>query len=86
MKKVLLTLTLLAASACAANNAIVSDFNGDSVTIVTNQLAADGAEARRNADAEANRICRQAGRNGAEFASLRENPNTYENFLLYLCL
>ena len=86
MRIVLAAAAALTLTACAPNDAIVGEFNGDSVTIVTNQLAANQTEARRNADAEATRICRKAGRSGAEFASMRQNQYNYENYLLYLCL
>ncbi|MEJ6394379.1 hypothetical protein V8J82_14010 [Gymnodinialimonas sp. 2305UL16-5] len=76
---------VLALSACVPTNPIVSDYNGASVTIVTSQFA-DREQAAQAAQAEATRICRTGGSQRAEYASTRANPQTYENFNLYLCL
>lgn len=71
-------------SACGNTPAIVSDFNGDSVKIVTYGL--ETVEYQRSvADPEAARIC-ATQKKRAEYASVRVNTQTYENEHLYLCL
>ena len=75
----------LALVACAPNNALVSDFNGDSVKIQTNQMAANQEEAKANAEVEANRICQKGHKKRAEYASTRQLPN-YVTEHLFLCL
>jgi len=75
---------LVALAACVEAEPIVSDFNGDSVTIVTSDF--DSKEYQlRTSKAEADRICSKVRRK-AEYASTRYNPQTYENANLYLCL
>ena len=73
-------------TACAPNVATVSDFNGDSVKIQTNQLAANGEEAKANAQIEADRICSKGHKKRAEYASTRTLPNDYIDEHLFLCL
>lgn len=74
----------MALSACDVTEPIVSDFNGDSVTVVT--AGFDSVEyQRRTAQVEADRICGKVGK-AAEYASTRTDPNTYQNSNLYLCL
>ncbi len=85
MKKtsvVLLSVAFLAS--CGNTPAIVSDFNGDSVKVVTNGLETLDYQ-RSVAEPEAQRICQTQGKN-AEYASTRTNSQTYENEHLYLCL
>ena len=76
---------LVALAGCVPADAIVSEYNGDSVKIVTSQFA-DAEESAAAAQAEATRICRTGGKSRAEYASTRTNPDTYENHNLYLCL
>ncbi|WP_298294458.1 hypothetical protein [uncultured Litoreibacter sp.] len=85
MKKCFVGLiSVLAISACDVTEPIVSDFNGDSVTVVTGGL--DSKEYQRETAAkEASRICGKVGKK-AEYASTRSDPNTYQNYNLYLCL
>ncbi|SMX34624.1 hypothetical protein [Actibacterium lipolyticum] len=64
---------------------IVSDYNGDSVTIVTSSFQSRETSLPA-AQAEATRICQTGGKTRAEYASTRANPNTYEYFNLFLCL
>tara|TARA_R110002110_G_scaffold132616_8_gene314391 strand:+ start:3416 stop:3691 length:276 start_codon:yes stop_codon:yes gene_type:complete len=64
---------------------IVSEFNGDSVTIVTSSFA-DQSSVKKNAQAEASRICAKGPKKRAEYASTRTNQQTYEQSHLYLCL
>ncbi|MTH76326.1 hypothetical protein [Paracoccus aestuariivivens] len=71
-------------SACAPPTATVSDFNGDSVKIQSNQMA-DAELAKANATAEANRICAKGHKKRAEYASTRQLPN-YISEHLFLCL
>ena len=86
MKKIIIGLGLFASlSACVPATPIVSEYNGASVQIVTSQFA-DAEDAKAAAEAEATRICKTGGKNRAEYASTRTNPNTYENYNLYLCL
>lgn len=86
MKKLLVAPLLLGLAACDMPvNPIVSDYNGDSVTIVTSSLS-NAEEARRLSLEEANNICRRGHRKRAEYVSTRTNPNTYENSNLFLCL
>jgi hypothetical protein len=84
-KFIFFPLCFLGLTACVPATAIVTDYNGSSVTVVTSQFA-DFEEAGQTAAAEANRICQTGGASGAEYASTRSNPNTYENYHLYLCL
>ncbi len=71
-------------TACGNTPAIVSDFNGNSVKIVTSGL--ETTEYQRSiAQPEAQRICQTQGKN-AEYASTRSNSQTYENEHLYLCI
>ncbi len=70
-------------TACLEANPIVSDFNGASVKIQTSQFATE-VSAKDATQAEADRICGQAGKR-AEYASTRVLPN-YMFESLYLCL
>lgn len=74
----------LTLTACVQAEPIVSEFNGDSVQIVTNQLD-DIDYQRSSALAEANRICGKVGKR-AEYASTRQDQYNYQNYNLYLCL
>lgn len=86
MRKVMPLIALTALAACdIAANPIVSDFNGDSVTIVTSQFT-NREEALAASTAEAQRICEKGHKKRAEYVSTRGNPNTYENADLFLCL
>lgn len=81
--KILSLASLLLLGACAADQAIVTGFNGDSVEIQTSQFG--GEVASRNAQAEANRICGMRGFRGAEYASTRVDNYNYLNHNLYIC-
>lgn len=85
MRKVIVpTIFVAALASCENTPAIVSDFNGNSVKIVTSGF--ETAEYQRSvADPEAQRICATAGKT-AEHVSVRVNGQTYENEHLYLCL
>jgi len=86
MNKSISLIALTALSACGLPaDPIVSDFNGDSVTIVTSQFA-NRDEALSASLQEAKRICSKGSKKRAEHVSLRSNPNTYENADLFLCL
>lgn len=86
MKKITALLALAALAACDITaSPIVSDYNGDSVTIVTSQFVSRD-EALAASLEEAERICRKGHRKRAEYVSTRSNPNTYENADLFLCL
>lgn len=84
MKKALTIAFLATGLAACGVEPIVSDFNGSSVTIVTHSW--DNEEHQRStAQAEATRICEKVGKR-AEYASTRLDPNTSQNYNLYLCL
>lgn len=74
---------------------VVSQFNGDSVSVQLNGGLLEFAsadvrqEAFRKADAEAQRICAKGHRKKAEFTSTRNIPTgqySYQIERLYLCL
>lgn len=71
-------------SACDQTQPIVSEFNGDSVSIVTSDFDSRQYQLE-TAQIEASRICGKVGRK-AEYASTRRNTQSYENTNLYLCL
>lgn len=71
-------------AACVETAPIVSDYNGDSVKIVTSSLVAN--QPTEATAAEALRICKAGGKRKAEYASTRTNNQTYEAEHLYLCL
>lgn len=73
----------LALAGCIPAQAVVSDFNGASVKIQTNQLAS-AEENRAAAQLEADRICAKEKRR-AEYASTRTLPD-YVQEHLFLCL
>lgn len=77
-------MTALAACTIPATP-IVSEFNGDSVTIVTSAFA-DPASVRQKSQEEASRICAKGPKKKAEYASTRTNQQTYEQSHLFLCL
>lgn len=82
--KMITTLSaLVLLAACTEAVPVVSDFNGNSVKIVTSMLTTDGT-ARANSQQEADRICGKVGKK-AEFASVRELPE-YNQEALFLCL
>ena len=84
ISKFIVPLAFLALVACDVTEPIVSDFNGDSVTVVTSGL--DSVEyQRQTATNEANRICGKVGKT-AEYASSRTDPDTYQAYNLFLCL
>lgn len=86
MNKIISLFALTALAACdLPATPIVSNFNGDSVTIVTSSLA-NRQEALSASLVEAERICRKGHKKRAEHVSVRYNPNTYENADLFLCL
>ncbi len=71
-------------SACGNTPAIVTDFNGDSVKVVTSGL--EKIEYQKSvSEIEAQRICQTRGKR-AEYASTIANNQTYQNEHLYLCL
>jgi hypothetical protein len=70
-------------SACGADKAIVTGFNGDSVEIQTSQFG--GSAASANAQKEANRLCKMRNFLGAEYASTRQDNYNYVNHNLYIC-
>jgi hypothetical protein len=73
-------------SACAIPAApIVSEYNGDSVTLITSAFA-DQASIKQNTQIEASRICSKGTKKRAEYASTRTNQQTYEQSHLFLCL
>lgn len=77
---------LVLLSACdIPANPIVSEFNGDSVTIVTSGFA-DQSSVKQKSQLEASRICAKGPNKRAEYASTRTNPDTFEQSHLYLCL
>ena len=79
----LLLVACMPLAACVAANPIVSEFNGNSVSIQTSQLSTEGT-AKANGQIEADRICGKVGKR-AEYASTRVLPN-YIQESLYLCL
>lgn len=85
MKRIVISFAGLLTLAACDVAPIVSEYNGDSVTIVTSSFQTTEA-ALPAAQAEADRICKTGGKTRAEYASTRTNPNTYENFNLFLCL
>ena len=82
MKRIALILPL-AIAACVPAQPIVSDYNGDSVTIQSSQFA-NRDQALAAAKEEAGRICAKNGRR-AEYASTRVVAE-YTNGDLFLCL
>jgi len=70
-------------SACVADQALVTGFNGDSVEIQTSQFGGEAAAA--NAQKEASRLCQLRGFNGAEYASSRQDSYNYVSNNLYIC-
>lgn len=71
-------------TACDVSDPVVSDFNGNSVKVVTSSF--DTVEYQREtAGVEANRICGKVGKK-AEYASTTTNQQTYQSTNLYLCL
>ncbi|GKY86992.1 hypothetical protein [Sinisalibacter aestuarii] len=88
---------LLASCGVSVDNLqpVVSQFNGDSVSIQLNGnvfefLAAEDKQVALNkADAEAARICAKGPKKKAEFASFRNVPTGQYSYVierLYLCL
>jgi hypothetical protein len=75
---------LLILAGCTEPEPIVSDFNGDSVKIVTSQFAKQD-EIEAKALAEADRICKTRSRK-AQYVSKRSYSNEYTDERLYLCL
>jgi len=65
--------------------ALVSDYNGASVTLQENNFFGEANAANPNVISEANRICATAG-NRAEYASTIFNSDTYTARHLFLCL
>lgn len=83
MKTAVIVAGLIALSACAPAEPVVTDFNGDSVKIYQFNFAGEGAR-HQGTDAEADRICAKRGRT-AEYASTRVVGDGQLEFL-YLCL
>lgn len=85
MKKILISLAACTAIVgCAEPQALVSDYNGDSVKIQTSAFVPQD-DARKMAMAEAQRICSKGHKKRAEYASTRNLPDyNYEH--LFLCL
>jgi len=82
--KILAVLASLSLSACESSPAFVSEFNGDSVKIVTRSLISVNYR-DSIAQPEAQRICQTRGKN-AEYASSRIDPQTWDSESLYLCI
>lgn len=85
MKKLIVLCGLVGLAGCGAPQPIVSEYNGDSVNIVTSSFY-DRQQALAASTAEAQRICQKGSKKTAEYVSTRYNPNTYENDDLFLCL
>ncbi|MEM7438092.1 MAG: hypothetical protein AAF393_00730 [Pseudomonadota bacterium] len=85
MNKIYLVAALAAISGCVPASPVVSNFNGDSVTIVTSTLT-ERNQALAASQQEANRICQKGQKKRAEYASTRTNAEKYEDSHLYLCL
>ena len=84
MQRAIISLSaILALSACATDQALVTGFNGDSVEIQTSQFG--GEVAAKNAQSEANRLCGMRGFRGAEYASTRMDNYNYVNHNLFIC-
>ncbi|MDW4551277.1 hypothetical protein R5H32_18120 [Defluviimonas sp. D31] len=77
-------LALLMLSACAKDAPAVSDYNGDSVKVVTPTRGSD-EETKVAAQKEADRVCSIGNRKRAEYASTRELPDNQSEHL-FLCL
>ncbi len=86
MKKTILTISALAFLAgCETTPPVVSEFNGSSVTIQTNEMEPRKYQLRISQE-EASRICGKVGKK-AEYASTRPaGPYSGSNSHLYLCL
>lgn len=84
VKNLAIFAALVALSACVLPGPIVSDYNGDSVKVVT--LSYVSTVPTPETDSEALRICRAGGRVKAEYASTRMDTRTGESTHLYLCL
>ncbi|MFK7877515.1 MAG: hypothetical protein AB8B71_17360 [Paracoccaceae bacterium] len=83
-KIIMITAAALLA-ACENTPPVVSEFNGDSVTIQTNELEPRDYQLRISQE-EATRICGKVGKK-AEYASTRPaGPYSGANSQLYLCL
>lgn len=96
MKTIIASITLATLSACAvtAPEPVVSQFNGNSVSIQldisANYLQADEMKAlAEKTNGEANRICTKGNKRRAEFVSktttMTSNYTGYQTYL-YLCL
>ncbi|MGR3761009.1 hypothetical protein ACUXV3_12885 [Roseobacteraceae bacterium NS-SX3] len=86
MKPLVLTVGLLAVSACAHHiRPQVTQFNGDSVTFATSQIH-KRRWALAAATEEAQRICMQGHGKQAEHASTEKDPAQRRNYDLFLCL
>lgn len=73
-------------SACQMENTpIVTDYNGDSVTIIRPSFI-PRAEAIAQTTAEAQRICQKGHKKSAEHVSARTNPGTYETSDFFICI
>jgi hypothetical protein len=84
MKYHLMIVAGLLIAGCVPTPPVVSEYNGDSVTVVT--IALTSSEPTPETEVEALRICRAGGKSRAEYASTRVNSQTYEASHLYLCL
>ncbi|WP_152612075.1 hypothetical protein [Ruegeria sp. ANG-S4] len=85
MKKLTALIVLMGLAGCGDPQPIVSEFNGDSVNIITSSFS-DRQQALAASTAEAQRICQKGSKKKAEHVSVRHNPNTYQNNDLFLCL
>jgi uncharacterized lipoprotein YajG len=83
MKSLLMLVAVVVLAGCETPP-VVSDFNGDSVKIVT--IAWTSAEPTPATQVEATRICTAGGKSRAEYASTRVDGRTSEATHLYLCL
>ena len=84
MKKSFLSILLLAVSACAMPEPIVTDFNGSSVKLTVPKGTEVNPEMKDKTNAEATRICGRVGKS-PEIASSRA-VSQYQSEVLFLCL
>ncbi|MBN8187587.1 hypothetical protein JF540_12890 [Salipiger thiooxidans] len=85
MKKTIAIAFSLLVSACAEGTPVVTQFNGNSVTIQRYMFAKPSYGSDPDVVAEANRICSAAGKR-AEFASTQLDRQAHTANHLFLCL
>lgn len=81
MRLAILLASAVTLSACGPANPLVSQFNGDSVSIVVDPFTTDADVA---SDAKAASICKTRGKK-AERGSIKSLPD-YRVEILYMCL